>query len=65
MSIFLERLLFLVQHSLKSHKLLLHVSINLQISSYDLLHLMDVVIYILVFLLLPLNVRDQLALLCN
>ena len=65
MSILLERLLFLVQHSLKSHKLLLHVPVNLQISSYDLLHLMDVVIYILVFLLLPLNVRDQLALLSN
>lgn len=45
----LVRLFFFTQQAFKSGELLLHVFVDFEISSHDLLHLIHVVIDVLVF----------------
>ena len=59
----LVRLLLFIQQALESKQLLLHVVIDLKISPYDLLHFIHIVINVLIFRVLPLDVRNQLTLL--
>ena len=60
---------FFIQQALESRQLLVHVVIDLEVSTHDLLHLIHIVINVLVFRVLTLDVRNQLTLLsyehCN